>query len=116
MTRTLNRQQRGTTMETEQLTDFDIALAQLRAAMMMNYGGVLLMADTDKEKSDAFVSLITTGIDIISGAISSRKSYEETLEVTIRELPQMLTESVTAKIELMKSIEAEIEREGATVQ
>jgi DeoR/GlpR family transcriptional regulator of sugar metabolism len=103
-------------MSNEQLTDFDVALAKLRAAMMMNYGGVLLLADTDKEKSDAFVALISTGIEIISSAISSRKSYEEVLQVTIKEFPEMLTESVIAKVELMKSIEAEIEREGATVQ
>lgn len=103
-------------MSEERISDLDVALAQLRAMMLMNYGGALLAAKTEEEKREAFVSLIAAGVEIISSAITSRKPHDEALQVTLDQFPAMLTSSVNDKIELMSKIEASIERQGATVQ
>lgn len=103
-------------MERELLTDLDVVLAQLRAMMLMNYGGTLLNAQSDTEKHEAFISLMSSGIDIIAAAVTSRKQHEEAMRITLDQFPSMLRESVNAKLELIAKVEAGIERDGATVQ
>lgn len=103
-------------MSEERISDLDAALSQLRAMMLMNYGAALLTANSEEEKREAFVSLITAGVEIISSAITSRRPHDEAMQVTLEQFPSLLTSSVKDKIELMAKIEASIERQGSTVQ
>lgn len=103
-------------MSEERITGFDTALAVLRLQMVMLYGGTLISAKTDEEKADAYASLITAGIAIITAAVTSRQKPDDAMQVLIEQFPELLTKFVDHKLEMMAKIEAQIERQGATVQ
>lgn len=103
-------------MTTREATDLEVALAQLRALMLLRYGGTIIAAKSEEEKREAFTSLIATGIEVIAGAVCSRKPHDDAMQITIENFPQMLTDAVTDHLQLRSMFEAAIQRDGATVQ
>lgn len=103
-------------MSERKISDLDVSLAQMRAMMLLEYGGTLLAAKTFEEKREAFSSVIMAGVELIASAICSRRPHDEALRITIEHFPKMITDAVNAHNDIMAKVEASIEREGATVQ